>query len=230
MMAELHGVVAGRHLVVSLYAVAIALGVGAGLVIAVARARERAAMLVVAPLAVVAGVFGADTWHRVCHGSPGLSSMGGIAGGLLAIVITSRAQCLPTLEVLDALAPGALVGFAVGRIGCFLAGCCYGRVTALPWGIVFPDLGLDPRHPVQLYEMAVDLALAWWCVRGRVATGRTTGRAMIGYGVGRLLLEPLRDPGAIDVVAAHGPSLAQWAALVLVTVGMRLVARAPSAC
>jgi prolipoprotein diacylglyceryltransferase len=225
MMAELHGMVGGWHLVVSLYAVAIAAGVGTGIAIAVTRTRERAAMLVVAPLAVVAGMLAAEGWHRVCHGSPGLSSMGGIAGGVLAIALASRALGLRRLEVLDALAPGALVGFAIGRIGCFLAGCCYGRPTALAWGVVIPQLGPDPRHPVQLYETVADLALAWWCSRNDGAPGEATGRAMIGYGVGRLLLEPLRDPGAVDVVALRGPSLAQWAALALVVVGLRLVTR-----
>ena len=225
MLPVVHAQLGHWHLVVSLYGVAIALGVGLGLVVAVGRARDCAAVLVVAPIAVVAGVVASELWHRVCHGSPGLSSMGGIAGGLIAIALVSRLLRVPALEMQDALAPGALVGFAVGRVGCFFAGCCYGGPTDLPWGVVFPALGLPARHPVQLYEAAVDVGLAWWCGRASGPAGVTVGRAMIGYGLGRVLLEVLRDPGAVDLVTARGPSVVQTSALVLVAVGLRLVLR-----
>lgn len=226
MLPELHWTIGRCHLVVSLYAVAIAAGVGAGLAVAVWRSRAREAMLVVAPLAVLAGVVAAEAWHRACHGSPGLSSMGGIAGGLVAIALASRALGSPVLETLDALAPGALLGFAIGRVGCFLASCCHGRATALPWGVVFPVLGPPARHPAQLYEAVADLCVAWWCCRPRGPAGHAAGRGMIGYGAVRVLLEAVRDPGAIDVVVPHGPSLAQWSALVLVAAGLRLASRA----
>jgi phosphatidylglycerol:prolipoprotein diacylglycerol transferase len=212
------------HVTVSLYDVAILLGILTGLAIAVRRARRPETMLVVASLAVLAGVPASHLWHQTIHGSPGLSSMGGIGGGLVAIAVAARVLGVSLRETLDAIAPGALAGFAVGRIGCFLAGCCHGVPTALPWGVVLPELGPPARHPVQLYEAAANAAVAWSVARVRAPAGVPTGHAMIGYAVGRLLLEPLRDPGGTDV-AGLGLSVVRWCAAVLVVAGGMLVLR-----
>lgn len=212
------------HLAVSPYDLAILLGVVTGLAIAVRRAREPETMLVVASLAVLAGVPASHLWHQVVHGTPGLSSMGGVAGGLVAIVGAARVMRVPVREVLDALAPAALVGFAIGRVGCFFAGCCHGVPTTLGWGVVFPELGPPARHPVQLYETAVDLAVAWHVARVRGHAGTAAGRAMVGYALGRVLLEPLRDPAGTDV-ARLGLSVVQWCAIALVVGGAALTMR-----
>lgn len=92
-------------------------------------------------------------------------------GGLLVSVSGTlwyiRKKKLPLLKTADFLIVGLPLGHALGRIGCFLAGCCYGKPTTLPWGIRFtnphalvpPELMGTPLHPTQLYESALNLAL-----------------------------------------------------------------------
>ncbi len=88
---------------------------------------------------------------RLDHG--GLVFYGGLAAGVLAGTAAMRAMKMPVLATLDLLMPPLVLAHAVGRIGCFLNGCCYGKPTALPWGVVFPA-DILYRHPTQLYEAA----------------------------------------------------------------------------
>ncbi|MGQ9526026.1 MAG: prolipoprotein diacylglyceryl transferase, partial [Armatimonadota bacterium] len=86
----------------------------------------------------------------------GLSFHGGLAGALAAVVLFSRRRGIHPLAAADLLSPGAALGYAVARIGCFLNGCCYGAPTSLPWAVCFPHhLGAHshtpPSHPAQLY-------------------------------------------------------------------------------
>jgi phosphatidylglycerol:prolipoprotein diacylglycerol transferase len=224
MLPTLHLHVADRHVAVSLYMVALALGIGVGLVVAARRAARPDAVLVAAPIVALAGMLVAEHWHVALHASPGLSSMGGVAGGLVAAVVVARPLGLGPRALLDAIAPGALAGFAIGRVGCFLAGCCYGRPTTLAWGVVFEALGPATRHPVQLVEAALDLGVAWWSGRA-TAPGASAGRAMIGYALVRVLLEPLRDPVSADVVGRVATSAVHWCAIVLAAAGLALSRR-----
>ena len=213
--------VGGLHVTLSLYATALAAGVATGLVVAVRCARRPDAVLVLAPLAVAAGTGGAAVWHDLVHATPGLSSMGGIAAGVAMLVVGCRAARIRLLDVLDAIVPGAITGFAIGRCGCFLAGCCYGRPTTLALGVVFPELGPPARHAAQLYEAVADVLVAWWCSRAAgKAAGRATARGLVGYGVVRLLLDVVRDPDSTDRIAASGPSLAQLCAVAFVVLGV----------
>lgn len=96
----------------------------------------------------------------------GLTLYGGIAAGTFAGLLASRRMGLPVWITADALTPSLALGTMFGRIGCFLNGCCYGRPTNLPWGVVFPhesfaylEFGDQPVHPSQLYNALVGLAL-----------------------------------------------------------------------
>ena len=95
-------------------------------------------------------------------------------------------------------ARGAWPASPWGGSGAFLAGCCYGRPTDLPWGVIVPELGPPARHPLQLYAAAFDLLLATMVARAGRPPGTRAARAAIGFGAGRLLLEQLRDPAAMD--------------------------------
>jgi phosphatidylglycerol---prolipoprotein diacylglyceryl transferase len=91
----------------------------------------------------------------------------------------------------DYLVPGIALGIAIGRIGCFLRGCCYGTVTTLPWGVDFGD-GLR-RHPTELYEAA--LCLGWFVfsrTRPKTDTGVQFDRFLLGYFALRFFLEFIR--------------------------------------
>ncbi len=222
MLPTLEAQVGDVHVVVSLYGIAVMLAVAAGMVVATRQARRPDVVLVAAPLVVAGAWWGAGAFYRALHGGAGLASMGGIGGGLVMVAAASRLAGVRYLDLLDAFAPGAILGFGIGRIGCFLAGCCFGRPTDLPWGIVLPDLGPPPRHPVQLYAAAADLALAAWLVRGTGPPGTTARRAMIGYGAARLALETVRDPAATDLLGVGGITVPQACAIALVLVGLAL--------
>ena len=107
----------------------------------------------------------------------GLTLYGGVVAGTFAGLVTARRLGLPVWVVADALTPSVAIGTMFGRIGCYLNGCCYGRPTRLPWGVVFPrdsfaylDFGDTPVHPSQLYNAAAGLALfgVCWALRRRL--------------------------------------------------------------
>jgi phosphatidylglycerol:prolipoprotein diacylglycerol transferase len=139
--------------------------------------------------------------------SGGYSVFGSFLSVTLFVWLFARWKKIPFLRLADYVFWGASLGHAFGRVGCFLAGCCYGKPTGLPWAVVFRDprsmiphelLGV-PLHPVQLYEAAADAVLAavWWQVikatdEGRVKPGAVVAGQMTAYGVLRFFLEFVR--------------------------------------
>src|SRR5262245_699998 len=168
----------------------------------------------------VAGLLGSRAWYLVLHGGrdtlgdAGLASMGGIAGGMIAAAIVARLGGHPLAFGLDVAAPPGLVGLGVGRLGCLLAGCCYGQPTRLPWGVVLPDLDAIPRHPLPLYDAAGDLLLASLLARLPLEPpGRVARLGIGGYGALRAALECLRDRSAAEPLFGGWCTVAQLAAL-----------------
>ena len=135
-----------------------------------------------------------------------LRSGGVFYGGLTAAVAVAfwylRHYGLPLWTTTDVFAPGIALGHVVGRFGCFLAGCCYGRPAHVPWAITFHSpvaaanvgtpLGI-PLHPTQLYEAGAELLILGILLttewQGRVFPGRTFWSYMLLYGVSRFLIE-----------------------------------------
>lgn len=99
--------------------------------------------------------------------SGGLVWYGGLLGGAAAVILFLKKKNLPLATFADIVAPALPLGAAVGRIGCFLNGCCYGKPTSLPWAVDF--LGAQ-RHPTQIYEFFMNLAIFGivWSVRKRM--------------------------------------------------------------
>ncbi len=133
---------------------------------------------------------------------------GGLIGALLAAVWYIRKHHLPALATCDAFAPGLALGHAIGRIGCFAAGCCWGKPTTHWWGVTFTNpvanalVGTplnEALEPTQLFESAVELAnfiLLMWMFKRKKFDGQVFGAYLILYGVARFFLEFLRDdPG-----------------------------------
>jgi len=230
MLPELRVPLGPWLVVVSAHATAVAIAVLAGTLVAARRAPNRRAMLGWAPLLAVAALAGSHLlyWARAGGGFDprrgGLASMGGVAGLAVGMALAARASGMRLASLADAVAPAALVALAIGRLGCFLAGCCAGVPTALPWGTVFPDLGPPARHPLQLYSAGLDTALAVAVARGAGPPGLAAARAMAGYGALRLGLEALRDPAARDPLAG-GVATAQIGAVVLLAVGLAAMRR-----
>ena len=94
-------------------------------------------------------IFVADPMEIIKLQHGGLAFQGGLIGGFLAGWIYMRLKKMPVLSTLDLIAPFIALGHSIGRIGCFLNGCCYGK--PVPWGIYFP-VHNERLHPTQLYE------------------------------------------------------------------------------
>lgn len=205
-----------RLVVVSSHGAAIVLAVAVGLLWA------GRAMRPVALVAAVVGLVGARAAFVLLGGgtpavewSGGLASLGGVWVGLAAAWATARLLGVSPAAALDAVAPAGLLALGIGRVGCFLGGCCYGAETTAAWGVVFPDAGPSPRHPLQLYSAAVDVALVLTVGRGAGPPGRRAIHTLAAFAVARILLETLRDPATTDAAGpATVPQLACAALLV----------------
>ena len=132
----------------------------------------------------------------------GMSFHGGMLGSLLAIWIYSRRHNLPVLSVTDVAAAIAPLGFLLGRIANFINGELWGRVSDVPWAMVFPDpeAGGVARHPSQLYESALEglflLLVLRFLTHKKLALmkpGLVTGAAIAGYGLARIFVENFRQ-------------------------------------
>ena len=175
-------------------------------------------------LVVLSGIVGAkilyivnDWGYYTAHPreifSFGTLQAGGVfSGGLIAAFVTAawyiRKNRMPALATCDAFAPGLALGHAIGRLGCFAAGCCYGKPTTHFWGVTFKNplaqawvgtpLGV-PLEPTQLFESAVELAnffILMWMLRRKKFDGQVFGAYLFLYGVARYFLEFIRDdPG-----------------------------------
>jgi phosphatidylglycerol:prolipoprotein diacylglycerol transferase len=128
-----------------------------------------------------------------------MSFHGGFLGVLLSAWLFSRRRHLDFWRLMDLLAVGTPVGLLLGRCANFINGELYGHPTTMPWGIVFPRGGPEPRHPSQLYEALFEglilgaLLLVLARLRGSaLAPGRLAGWFAMGYGVFRIALEQFR--------------------------------------
>jgi len=220
-LPEIAFAVGGTRVVLATHGLAVVAGVLAGAAVLGLRAPRRGPALLVAALIAVAVLAGAHALFWVVHGGPwgfwsgGLSSMGGVALGFLAAAGVAWLLGEPLAALLDALVPAALLGLGIGRIGCFLGGCCMGRPTDLPWGVVFPELGPPPRHPLQLYSAAADLGLVGMLLALEGPPGAVARLGCLGFGLVRAALDALRDPAAYDPLPGGLLTLAQAAGLAL---------------
>jgi len=179
-------------------------------------------------LVVLAGIVGAkvllivnDWSYYTSHPgeifSVGTLQAGGVfSGGLLAALAAAiwyiRSNRMPALATCDAFAPGLALGHAIGRVGCFAAGCCWGKPTHSFLGVTFTNplahswvgtpLGV-PLEPTQLFESAVELAnffLLTWLFARKKFDGQIIGAYLFLYGIARFFLEFIRDdPGRGEV-------------------------------
>jgi phosphatidylglycerol:prolipoprotein diacylglycerol transferase len=163
--------------------------------------------------------------------------LGGFLAGAATAGVYGAWRGLPVRRFLDACAPVMALGEGVTRLGCFLKGCCYGRVTESWLGLAFPRASVvfyaqamrgliasydaewsRPVHPTQLYAAAFGLALAaallYVLRRRRGFEGRVFCLFLLAYGAWRLALFPLRgDPGPAGPLGLHASQLASLAAI-----------------
>ena len=130
----------------------------------------------------------------------GMSFHGGLIGSVIAGVWYSRRFKADPWQVADLVTATAPIGLGLGRLGNFINGELYGRVTDVPWAMIFPSGGPFPRHPSQLYEFLLEgvlLFIILWTVKDRVRkTGVLVSLFLVLYGLFRFLVEFFREPDA----------------------------------
>jgi phosphatidylglycerol:prolipoprotein diacylglycerol transferase len=158
----------------------------------------------------------------------GMSFHGGLLGVMLAMVLVARRHGVDWLRLMDFVAPLIPPGIAAGRLGNFINGELYGRVTDLPWGMVFRGAGDAPRHPSQLYQFALEgvtlFVLLWWFSSKPRPRGQVSAMFLLGYGVLRFIAEFGREPDAFLGLLAFGLSMGQWLCLAMIAGGAGLFA------
>jgi phosphatidylglycerol:prolipoprotein diacylglycerol transferase len=142
----------------------------------------------------------ADPFEIVAIWHGGMSFHGGLIGVLLVGVLFCWKHRKSFWKITDLVIVTAPIGLGLGRIGNFINGELYGRVTQVPWGMIFPKGGPLPRHPSQLYESALEggvLFLILWLMKDKkLPTGGLLAIFLFVYGVFRFLVEFVRQPDA----------------------------------
>ncbi len=154
----------------------------------------------------------------------GLAWYGGLILAVISVAVFLRINKMPALKTADLLMPYIALGQAIGRIGCFLNGCCYGKATALPIGVVFnPEQGAV--LPTQLFESAARF-IVYLVLRRRVpSNGRTFFLYLIFYSTFRFFIEFLRGD---DMLAIMGLTFSQAVSIAIFSTAVILWKTIPS--
>jgi len=177
-----------------------------------------------AKVALVIGDFRAFSADPVGYLLENLRSFGAFYGGFLCAAGVAafylRRHGIPFWPAADVTAVCLSLGQAMGRWGCFFAGCCYGKPTGLPWGLVFPAVPAcsdgTPIHPWPIYESLADLAIfavLWRLFHGKGFSGRVFLTYVLLYGTARFFLEFLRGDSLRGLYFGDALSLSQIVAL-----------------
>ena len=160
----------------------------------------------------------------------GMSFHGGFLGVLIAMTLWARKAGLAWLTLTDFIAPLVPLGLAAGRVGNFINGELWGRVTdaTLPWAMAFPQAGdLLPRHPSQLYHVALEgllLFVVLWLYTAKARPrGAASGVFLIGYGLCRFITEFFREPDHGIFGQSYTVSMGQWLSLPMIIGGLLLL-------
>lgn len=152
---------------------------------------------------------------------------GGLIGATCAGVFFTWWKKLPVWKTADVLAPSIALGHAFGRIGCLMTGCCFGRVTTVPWAIHFPEQ--HPTHgqgvhPTQIYESLLNFALCAalaWLFRRKKFDGQVFAAYLMGYAVLRSVVEMFRGDYEAALLTGRATP-AHWISVVSFVLGLTL--------
>jgi len=160
-------------------------------------------------------------------------------GGLLTALVVAlwlvRRYQLPMWTTADLFAPGIALGHVIGRLGCLLAGCCYGKPTTVPWAITFTDpaasqnvgtpLGV-PLHPTQIYDAGAELVILILLLvtekKGKPFPGRTFWLYMLLYAISRFIVEIYRGDQRGEIA---GISTSQFVSILVVPIALAMLVR-----
>ena len=157
----------------------------------------------------------------------GMSFHGGFLGTIIAMLIYGKRNQKSLLELTDLLAPVIPIGLGAGRIGNFINGELWGRVTEVPWGMVFPNAGPLPRHPSQLYEFLLEgvvlFLILWIYSRKPRPLGAVSGLFALCYGLFRSFAEFFREPDIQIGYIFGGITEGQLLSLPMILIGIALI-------
>ncbi len=150
---------------------------------------------------------------------------GGLLGVVFAVWLFGRHAKKGFAEVADFISPLVPLGLAAGRIGNFINGELWGRVTTVPWGMVYPNAGPYPRHPSEIYEFFLEgilLFLITWIFSSKQRPrGAVTGLFLICYGTFRIIGECFRQPDIqLGFIAFNWLTMGQLLSIPMVLIGL----------
>lgn len=163
-------------------------------------------------------------WQYI--GIYGMSYFGGLIGVISAFYIFGKIKKINFLEFSDLFVPAIPLAYAFGRLGNFINGELYGRVTSAPWGMYFPaDITSQLRHPSQLYEMILEgilLFLILWNIRKiNFPIGYLSAFYLTGYGLVRFISEYFREPD--NNWFLFSLTIGQWFSVAIITLGLIII-------
>ncbi|HTH96988.1 MAG TPA: prolipoprotein diacylglyceryl transferase [Stellaceae bacterium] len=167
-----------------------------------------------------------EVWHG------GMSFHGGCAGVILALYLFARRQGIPMFGLADIVACAVPIGLFFGRLANFINGELFGRVTDVPWAMIFPNGGPFPRHPSQLYQATLEGIVLFVILtamerRGlRRRPGMICGTFLVGYAIARSTGELFRQPDPQLGFLIFGTTMGQLLSLPMIFVGLWLIWRA----
>ena len=165
----------------------------------------------------------------------GMSFHGGALGVFVATALFCHKRGLPLLGFADRVAVVTPIGLGLGRIANFINGELWGRTApdTLPWAMIFPNVGPEPRHPSQLYQAGLEglvllIVMALLCARPgiRARFGTLTGAFLVGYGIARIIGEHFRQPDAFLGFLYGGITMGQVLSVPMIAAGLVLLLRA----
>jgi phosphatidylglycerol:prolipoprotein diacylglycerol transferase len=181
------------------------------------------------------GYYVTAPWEALYVWQGGMAFHGGMLGVAVALLLFCRRQKLDPLLFGDRIACVVPIGLFFGRLANFANGELWGRVTDVPWAMVFPHGGPEPRHPSQLYQAFLEgvclFVLMQVLVRMpalRARPGLLCGVFLMGYGAARIVGEFFRQPDAHLGFLAFGVTMGQLLSLPMLAIGAWLVMRARS--
>lgn len=163
----------------------------------------------------------------------GMSFHGGLLGTIAAILLFARRRDIPVLSLMDIASASVPFGLFFGRIANFINAELYGRASEVPWAMVFPGGGPEPRHPSQLYEAALEGIVLFIVLRIMTHTigslkypGLTGGVFFAGYGLARIFVEFFRQPDANLGFISGFLTMGMILSLPMVLIGIAAIAHA----
>ena len=164
----------------------------------------------------------------------GMAFHGALLGIVIAVLFMANRHHVPFFVLTDRVALVVPIGLFFGRLSNFINGELYGRVTALPWAMIFPNSDGQPRHPSQLYEAGLEglllgvIMLMLWRRGWLQQHGRITGVFLASYGVARSMIEFVREPDAQIGLLLDSVSMGQLLSVPMIIFGVYLIIRRPA--